>query len=106
MAREGTSFEDGASARMCLSVHAWCMTCHDQVTGNVMSEEDPMRPVALPVTATAQDPSASLFASPDVSFDLVFFLFSCLDVVLDPSSCPLLFRFVRLGLFCSSGREE
>ena len=31
-----------------------------------MSEEDVMRPVALPVTATAQDPTAKLFASADV----------------------------------------
>jgi len=37
------------------------------VTGNVMSEEDNMRPVALPVTATAQTPGTRLFAQANVS---------------------------------------
>ncbi|CAB1105645.1 unnamed protein product [Ectocarpus sp. CCAP 1310/34] len=59
-----------------------------RVTGNVMSEDDSMRPVALPVTATAQTPGSRLFAQANNQAELTEEEDSSLFFVQLPTKLP------------------
>eukprot|EP00903_Cladosiphon_okamuranus_P022694 g20886.t2 len=59
-----------------------------RVTGNVMSEEDSMRPVALPVTAMAQTPGTRLFAQANNQAELTEEEDSSLFFVQLPTKLP------------------
>ncbi|CAM9816237.1 unnamed protein product, partial [Ectocarpus sp. 13 AM-2016] len=59
-----------------------------RVTGNVMSEHDSMRPVALPVTATAQTPGSRLFAQANNQAELTEEEDSSLFFVQLPTKLP------------------
>ncbi|CAM9592267.1 unnamed protein product [Ectocarpus fasciculatus] len=71
-----------------------------RVTGNVMSEDDSMRPVALPVTATAQTPGSRLFAQANNQAELTEEEDSSLFFVQLPTKLP------RPLAACQRGKDD